>query len=231
MRFIKFLFIFILTCLLLWGIVFHPKEIGDFFSGIRLFVENTFSQTFNSSIISELETENKSLQFEINELKKTKSEINEYNFKIADVFSKYPFNNDGAIIINLGERDGIKTGMPVFVKNGILLGSVKKVNRTQSEVQTIFSPGWKTSVGVGEQKEKAVLNGGIVPFLELIPKDKNIKNGDNTINLSPEFPLNSYIGEIVELDTVPLDVWLKAKIKVPYSFQDIKSVLVMIDFP
>lgn len=180
-----------------------------------------------------LKSENQILRDELSRTTRESALIAEerYRYKTAEIYSRYPFNDQSAVFINLGSIDGIQEGMPVFVEKGILLGKVKRTHRTQSEIETIFSPQWRSSVSLGDEKIKAAYLGGSVPMLDLIQKDASIASGDKVVSVSPDVPLGTLLGTIDEVEEGTYDVWQRAKVKPLFSPESFFTVLVLVDFP
>lgn len=176
-----------------------------------------------------LQLENLVLKTELEALE-GKSETISDSYAAAKIYSRYPFNDRRLVTINLGEEDGVREGMPVLAREGVLLGKVSEVFGRQSVVETIFDPGWRSSVVVGEVT-KALLEGGVTPILTLISKESAVSPGDRVLNTSPEFPLELLLGEIKEVTPALNDVWLTAKINTFYNLDDLTEVLVVINFP
>ncbi len=154
-----------------------------------------------------------------------------YHYKIADVFSDYPFNNYASLTIDLGTENGIKTDMPVLASEGVLLGKVKNVSRTQSEISTIFDPNWRSAAAFGSDRVKALLVGGPAPYLDLIPKEATTTPGDSVFNLAKDFPLNLNLGKTLDFEPGGNGIWSRAKLEPPVRFENIQKVMVILDFP
>ncbi|MEK7542835.1 MAG: rod shape-determining protein MreC [Patescibacteria group bacterium] len=148
----------------------------------------------------------------------------------ADLYSKYPFNDKEILVIDAGSDDGMKVGMPVFLRENILIGRISSIKKTQSEVETIFNSSWRSSVFIGSRKIKAVLRGGKSPILELVPKNAVLEKGDSVANSSPNFPLGAYIGTVLNIYNDGSDLWFTADVDTGYSIQDARSVFVIADF-
>jgi cell shape-determining protein MreC len=133
-------------------------------------------------------------------------------------------------VVDKGASDGVTEGMPVLVKKNILLGKVKSVRQFQSEVVTIFDPDWKSSVSIGSGHVKAVLRGANMLRAELIPKDANLKLGDEVQNIAQELPIGLSVGTVSATSTDEKKVWQLATIDAPFSIEDIDSVLIMTNF-
>jgi len=222
-----FLFFIFIVCVFIVLIVAH-RDIATFLRDGGAFLGSLFSKQHT---IQELTLENESLKQQLISFSVVREKKEQYQYKIARVYSQYPFNDATSIIIDIGLDDGIKVGMPVMVKEGILLGKVKNVRRTQSEVETIFSPEWRTSVNVGKKMTKAVLHGGPTPNIDLIPIDENTSFGDEVTNSVSDFPMGALLGTLSEINKNANDVWKKSSLKTPYKIEFIDTVLIIVDFP
>lgn len=214
-----------------WAFFFARGETMTFLNSFRMDMSGFFSDSSSAERIQELTLRVKDLEFALHESKATSTLEGRYHYKVAKVYSEYPYNDGGTFVMNAGSADGIKIGMPVMASEGVLLGKVISTKRTQALVETIFSPDWKSSVGIGGENIKAVVAGGITPTLDLIPKESKIKDGDEVVNLSPDYPMHAYLGTALHAKAVPNDVWQKAELTPPFRFEGLDSVLVIIDFP
>jgi len=191
-----------------------------------------FDSAYSYQAFNDLTLEKASLERELTTIKNaSQTEGKENNLIYAEVYSRYPFNDKSSLIINKGSADGIAVGMPVLAAPYILLGKVKAVKTTQSEVETIFSPDWKTSAFVGATRVKAIVQGSTPPRLELVPKDAVLVEGDAATNSAPEFPLGLLVGTVTTLHDDEKKVWLTSDIETPYRIEDLRSVLVLTHFP
>ncbi len=154
-----------------------------------------------------------------------------YDYKEASVFSNYPFNNYASIAIGLGSDDGIGVGMPVMAAEGVLLGKIKNVKRTVSEVETIFDPNWRSAVVFGANRSKALLVGGPAPYLDLISKEDISNVGDPVLSTAKDFPMNLLAGKILNQESGDNDAWYRAKMEPPFHFENLEKVLVVLNFP
>ncbi|OIO36064.1 MAG: hypothetical protein AUJ72_06205 [Candidatus Omnitrophica bacterium CG1_02_46_14] len=220
----------IVLVFLVWAFFFAREATMHTFNVLRMGAMDLFSASSTTDRIQILTLQVKDLEMELSRVTASSTVEGRYHYKIAAVYSEYPYNDGGTIIIDVGSVDGITAGMPVMASEGVLLGKVTSVRRTQSEVETIFSPRWKSSVGVGNERIKAVVEGGIVPTLNLISKEAELGSGENVINLSSDYPLYAFLGTAGNARAVPNDVWQKAELTAPYRFENLISVLVVTDF-
>lgn len=204
---------------------------SGFFDPARAFFRSLSDAYASREEIIALRLENQSLSRELAVLMEKSEKAPDYHYKTAAVYSRYPSNDRSSIVISIGTEDGVVPGMPVMVRDGVLFGKIRSVARTQSEVETIFSPRWKSSVRIGATNAKAVLQGGAVPSITLISKEESVREGESVVNISPEFPLYASLGKIESLESSPNDVWQHGMLEISYELQDISSVFVLLDFP
>jgi len=216
---------------LLVALLMFRSEVGDFIIGLRDIVYGVLGPSCDIQKTKNIEAENKSLKKQI-ELLSIRSGTKNTNGELsANVYSAYPFSDKVHIIIDKGSDDGINTGMPVMVQKNIIVGKVVAVRRTQSDVQTIFDPEWKTSVAIGTSTIKAVLKGGNTPEIQFIPKDAHVFPQDEVLNIAQEFPMHSMLGSIKSVQEDEKKLWQIATIEIPISFEAIGSVVVLTRFP
>ncbi len=208
---------------------FYRNETLSFLGVIR---------SFQYEELEALELENLVLRAEVEELREKSDAVGD-SYVEAKVYSRYPFNDRRSVVVNLGGKDGIRKGMPVLAREGVLLGKVKSVFGRQSLVETIFDPAWRSSAiiggpgGSGESSVgvKALVEGGINPSLTLISKESIIVPGDRVWNISPEFPFGLLLGELSKVKPTSDDIWLAAELHTLYDFEDLTKVLIVTNFP
>ncbi|MBN1445838.1 MAG: rod shape-determining protein MreC [Candidatus Omnitrophica bacterium] len=174
----------------------------------------------------ELAAENRRLR-EILDIKAENPSLRK--FTVSEVISIKPFVFPAEIIVNKGEREGLKENMAVVSKDLFLIGRIGRVWSTASSVITIFNAKSKISVIVDSTRETGVLEGGSIPFLSLryIPADSPVKKGDKilTSGYSDFYPKGIEVGEVASIEKVSDTLFLKIHIK-PYGyFSGIDEVL------
>jgi len=220
----KYILIFILLAVLVFAVSYR-KNIFIGLDKLRL----------SNQALTELRLENQGLEQEIKDLK-DRLNIASQPYLSARVYSRYPFNDNQTLIIDVGSKDGVKVGYPVLAAENYLLGKIVKVKMTTSEVMTVFSPDWKSGVKIGQANlpaqagAEAVLTGGQPPKLDLIPVDAKINLGDEVLNVSPNLPLNLLIGKISEINSQPTASLQQAKIRTDYDPDRLSRVLIVIDY-
>ena len=220
----KYILIFILLAVLVF-IYFYQRNI---FIGLDKF-------RLVNQALTELRLKNQGLEQEIKDLK-NKLNLTSQPYLSARVYSRYPFNDNQTLIIDVGSKDGVKVGWPVLAAEHYLLGKIAKVKATTSEVITIFSPDWKSGVKIGQTGLpaqagiEAVLIGGRPPRLDLIPADAKINLDDEVLSVSPNLPLNLLVGKISEINSQPTVSLQQAKMRTDYDPNQLDKVLIITDY-
>lgn len=210
-------------------LVFHVV-IGNFFNRILISFRGITDEKFSYEAFRELE---RSYALVVSSSSTSTQPAEQSLYIEASVFSRYPFNDRSLLTIAKGSQDGIVVGMPVFGSDRILIGQVRSVRRTQSEVQTIFDSEWRSGVAIGSLGIRAALHGGTSPKLELIAKDAPVAVGDIVTNISPLFPFRALIGTVASIEEKPASgaTWQAATLVPYFDVGELQSVLIVKDFP
>lgn len=216
---------------LIVALLMFRSEIGDFIVGLRTIAYGVFGPSCEIQKMQLIEAENISLKKQV-EFLSIKSGIKEKDGELfANVYSSYPFNDKVHIVVDKGSESGVDVGMPVMTQKNIIIGKVVSVRKTQSEIQTVFDPEWKTSVLIGSSTIKAVLKGGNTPEVQFIPKDAHVISGDEVLNIAQEFPMRAILGSIKSVREDEKKLWQLATIELPISLDSLNSVTILTTFP
>lgn len=182
---------------------------------------------------------NSSLEREIEELKDTlklNSTFTEYKPENATVLSRnrsYWFNT---ITVDKGKKDGIKTGMAVVGRGG-LIGKTTKVSNHSSEIKLITSDdlNYKISVSIhtGSGDTYALLNGydkdTKTVLVSGVDKDINVSIGDVvlTSGLGDMFPRGIYIGRVKKIESDKYNLSKSLYVETMEDFSNIHYVTIL----
>jgi len=174
----------------------------------------------------DLIAENKRLR-EILDIKADRNYLK--RFAVVEVISIKPFVFPAELIIDKGDRDGLKENMAVLSKDLFLIGRISLTRETSSTVVTVFNSKSRVSVVTENTREIGVLVGGGVPYVSLkyIPADSAVQKGDKvlTSGYSDFYPRGIEIGEVVKVEKDPDSLFLNVAVK-PYGcFTGIYEVL------
>ena len=164
--------------------------------------------------VSVLENENKILK---DELKIRTDSIETIG---SNVIGKNPVLESGSVIINRGEKDGIKVGKAVVFQN-FLVGTIEEVKENISTVRLIISSRTLIPVTIVEAGTSGLLKSGLDNLVvEQVLTDKHINVGDKIVanNIGGTADANILIGEVSEIVSSPSDIYQTLKVKSPVDF-------------
>ena len=148
---------------------------GEFFAGIGNGIQDFFQPIFHGR---ELQKENEDLQKLVDELTRRQADYDELKnqndlyrrfFSISDSNADYPLepatviahvpeDPSGSFIINIGQSQGIASGMPVITENG-LVGIVGRVSERYCRVLTLMDPAVNIGVLDSTTLDTGILTG------------------------------------------------------------------------
>lgn len=230
-KFIKLVLI-IAICLVLifWNPKSFFSPVRGFFLELAYPFQKTFyilsgklsSTTDFLSSISKLREENEklirennSMAAQIADLKDQKNENaslrqqlglaprNKYNLEAALVIGQSPVNSTSWLMIDKGQSDGIESGMPVIVFDGILIGRVSETYRNSSKISLLTDPSSFVNVADLETGAEGILKGeynlGLV--MDMVEQSDILNKGDEIITsgLGGLMPKGFLIGKIQQL--------------------------------
>lgn len=148
---------------------------GEFFAGIGNGIQDFFQPIFHGR---ELQKENEDLQKLVDELTRRQADYDElknqndlyrrffnisdsnadYTLEPATVIAHVPDDPSGSFIINIGQSQGITSGMPVITENG-LVGIVGRVSERYCRVLTLMDPAVNIGVLDSTTLDTGILTG------------------------------------------------------------------------
>ncbi|MCK4453823.1 rod shape-determining protein MreC [Candidatus Parcubacteria bacterium] len=190
-------------------------------------------------LLQELKDENKTLRQAL--------EINlQKEFKL--VFSEIIGKDIGEdfILINKGSADGISEKMPVITSEKVLVGKISQVYNNFSKVMLISHKDEENSFYVkiqsilnsGQEKDEISIKakgkgkGGYKLFLEMIPKDREILEGEIVVTdiLSGIFPKGLLVGEIRKVEKSDIEPFQTAEVSIFFDIKEIDHLFVLTEY-
>lgn len=145
----------------------------------------------------------KDLEQENSELRKQLSFFHRRNFThvTANVVGLNTDNIEKMIIINAGEQDGLKIDQPVIVGDGVIVGTIAKVEKDISMVRLINDNQSKVAATLlNKDGSLGVVEGGYGLSIKMnfIPRNEVVLVGDKVITsgLEENIPRGLLIGEV-----------------------------------
>ena len=202
-----------------WG-----EKTSDFFSGVfrgcALEKEAENLKMENQRLMSEivrlksLEEENKDLReaFEIG-IKE------DFDTVFASIISK-DFSED-ILLINKGEEEGVKEGMPVITAEKVLAGRIVEVYNDYSKVEVVSNKDFSFDVKILNKEITALARGegNFKILIDLIPKESELAVGDSvvTAGLEESIPSDLLVGRIEEVRKEDVESMQKALVVPGFS--------------
>jgi rod shape-determining protein MreC len=161
------------------------------------------------------------------------------NLILARVVLREPANWWRTISIDLGQRDGIRTNMPVLTSDG-LVGKISQVGHASSQVVMIGDPYCRVSAFVEQSRDKgfdgivtssssSILDPSIVD-LTFIESQSLVQPGLRVITsgLGGVFPKGILVGQVIDSSSVGSGLYIEARIKLAADFRHLEKVWVML---
>jgi rod shape-determining protein MreC len=187
--------------------------------------------------LNDLEAQNKRLKEALG-FTERQQQANQYKYRIAEVYAASPDPLNNTIVINLGEKDGIKANMAVMSIEG-LVGRVVKVSPFYSNVQLLTELDSNEAKAIAvtvkgrENESFGILEGydrekGLL-IMNKIPKTDPMKVGDVVVTsgMGQLFPRGIEIGEIVSRDEGEFGITHTALVRPFASFNHLHEVFVI----
>ncbi|MDH7501946.1 MAG: rod shape-determining protein MreC [Verrucomicrobiota bacterium] len=158
-----------------------------------------------------------------------------WNIKLARVIARDTAAWWRTLRIDLGTRDGLRPGLPVLVREG-LIGKTGDVALTTSEVILIGDPNCRVAVLVRETGEMGVLLGmseGVFDHrlvdLSHLPRNSSVKPGQTvyTSGLGGVFPAGLPVGTIVDSRSVGYGLYTEARVRLAADTSKTREVAVL----
>ncbi len=202
--------------------------------------------------VDDLRTKNEELKKENEELKQKKQELEilkaenktlKEHVKLVDNYSDYDcipgyviqrdFSNySKTVVINIGRKDGIETGMTV-VADGGLVGYIVSAEENTSKVQTIIDTASAVSA-LFANTEKTLVTRGILDSDNrikgtYIDNDVVVNEGDNiaTSGIGGIYPKNINIGKVKEIVNTQNKTNRYVYIETSVDFENLNNILVL----
>lgn len=161
-----------------------------------------------------------------------KDKYKDYTTMPAYVINKDISNYSNTVVINVGEKDGIKENMTVIADEG-LVGHVISVTDHTAKVQTIIDTATAVTSIISTTKDTIIVQGTLENSGELkatyIPTDATVLQGDNveTSGLGGIYPKGIHIGTIKEVYNTKNPTDRYATVETAVDFSKLATVLVI----
>lgn len=150
---------------------------------------------------------------------------------LANIISQSSSGFEKGLLINRGEKDGVKLKATVITAGNFLVGQIVEVFDSFSRVQLVIDPNSRVNALIQESGVTGLVrsNQGLNLVIGLIPQEKEIKEGQTIITsgLAGVFPSGLLIGQISRVFSVDVQVFQEAKIKPAVDFRKLEKVFII----
>ena len=161
----------------------------------------------------------------------------DYELSDAIIISRGSDTYMTIITLNRGSSDGIKVGMPVIAKAG-LVGSVIEVDVNSCKVRTVIEDRGACGAYLTRSGEVGVLEGDITfkdtgrCSLNYLPQNADVEIGDivYTSGLGSVYPRDIPVGKVVSVSENAYDRTKSAEVECFVDFKNLTSVMIVTSF-
>ncbi len=158
------------------------------------------------------------------------SQLGEYKLVMAGVTGLN--SAEDIISMNKGSASGILEGMPVISEQKVVFGKVLKVYKNFSEVMLISNKNNVLNVKINDILGVTRGNGNLEIYLDLVPVDSNINQGDVLVTSSLEeiFPKDLLVGRVQETNKNDLKPFQTIKIEPFFNIKEAENLFVVTNY-
>jgi rod shape-determining protein MreC len=201
-------------------------SIGELKQENERLVQENIRLAAENARLADMGRENESLRKELDLLPR-----GEFRLEAADVIGQDPLSLGNWLLMNKGEADGIRKGMPVIVGQGVLVGRVEEALSHTARVTLLTSPDSLVN-GVDIQTEaKGIVKGrhGLGLVLDMVLQTDALKPGDDvaTSGLGGDLPRGLLLGKIQEVHPSDDRLFQQATVVSPVKFTKLQTVFVV----
>lgn len=152
----------------------------------------------------------------------------------AEVIGRDPSSWFKSIIIDKGEADGIKKGLPVMVPEGIA-GHITEVTSHYAKVLLIFDQNSAVDALIQRTRARGIVKGETTGkcHLKYVLQKHDIRVGDTVVSsgLDGVFPKGLRIGYVTEVVKRTTGIFQTVKVTPYFDFNKLEEVLVILNPP
>ena len=208
----------------LFEMVFEMRDLKENNEALELQLQELLSE---NTQIAKLEKENETLR----EALRIGLE-EEFELEMTEVIGK-DISQD-FLLINKGQGDGLTENLPVITQQKVLVGKIAQVYKDFSKVALISNQEISFNVEIQEKELEGVMRGrgNLKLFLELVPKEKEIKEGDLliTTSLGRIFPEGLLVGHITKVESSDIEPFQMARVNPIFEIGKVEILFVITSF-
>jgi len=165
-------------------------------------------------------------------------EDEKYDYVMAHVVARDIISRDAVnrnkVIINRGQKDGLRIGLIVVNQSGAAVGKISKIKDHLSEVSLINSDDCQIAVSVQNTEQTIGLaqgDLGLTVRLDFVPQAQKLEIGQLVVSsgLEPNIPSNVIIGKIKTIDESNINnIWQKVSLEPLANLDNLQWLTVLL---
>jgi rod shape-determining protein MreC len=195
------------------------KENGNLF-------EQNQKLSAKNALLSSVSEENRNLREQLNLVPKEKFEL-----EGAFVISRDPHGLGNWIEIDKGKSQGIASGMPVIVSDGILVGKVGEVSENTAQIILISNPQSLINAMDLQTGARGIVQGEyqLGSVLNMVLPGDALNHGDDVVSSGSggSLPKGLLIGKVEKVSSSGDGLFQQAVISLPIKFSRLEVVFVV----
>lgn len=152
----------------------------------------------------------------------------------AEIIAKDPTSWFKTVIINKGSKDGLVTGMPVVVPEGIA-GQVIETAGHYAKVLLITDPNSAVDGLAQRTRVRGLIKGGTSREcrFQYVPSKEDVRVGDTIVSsgLDGIYPKGLRVGEITQVEKGPAEFFQTILVQPFVDFEKLEEVLIILNPP
>ncbi len=153
-----------------------------------------------------------------------------YTSVVANVIGRDPSSWNDSLIIDRGQRDGLRVGMPVVSPLGVV-GRIFEIGNSTAKVILVSDPSFSVAALVQRTRESGLLKGSLQGLcrLEYLTDRADVKVGDRVITskLSSAFPEGILIGLVEDVQASENSHTVECLVDPVVDLSEIEEVIVI----
>lgn len=204
-------------------------SIGELKSENEKLLQGNRELLAKNALLKDIESENKLLRQELGLLPRKN-----YDLEASFVIAQDPQGLGNYLIIDKGDKNGLKTGMPIVISNGVLVGKITEVFPTNAKVALISDKNSAVNAEIEDSGARGIARGvyGLGLMMDMISQSEVVKEGDTVITsgLGGDMPRGLYVGKIKEAGQSADKLFQQASIISPVDFSSLRVVFAVKGF-
>lgn len=217
------------------------RDVNELRAEVKQLQAQLNQATINTVRVNELEIENSTLRQQLDYTQANPdyllsgATVLEDNTDQARVLGQDPTTLLNYIVIDQGKAENVAVGMPVITPAG-LVGRISEVGEHWSRVLLITDPSSSVNAVVQSTRATGIIQGqgqgNDLLVMRYLPLGEAVKEGDLilTSGIGGAFPKRLVIGQVVQVNQRPTDLFTEAIIRPSADMSRLEYVLVMKKF-